>query len=296
MQHPLTELNANTSTAEDYYDLELVLLMRQNRTGQLAQRVAGGFVRAVPRHPTPIVYAGLTNQIKLRFRAPTGKARYIQDPQTRHNHTRVHGSNRGLGSRVHAYIYHLSVCMARGTCLCNSKSSMMVVPANEVHMVNTALEALSREHLVPLCGEQVITPPLSDTARIATSLDLLAEYMAPPTEPVGQLVLISVKTTGRCPFSDDCRYAAFDPIMLEPPKKHHIACVTLDEALRRQHLAQLACELYMLRAGHNVKRLRAACILYLFPHAPVGTYRIVYLANESFAPMACARVWRNVVA
>lgn len=262
----------------------LVRLLVDNKNGVLRDRVGKGFVRTLPGGQEQTL-EGLTSVLRRRFPRLSRKefTRHRDRKGEKFSEKKKGKSNIRVGNSFHRHILHKLFCGDR-ICVCAHKSTSPPVPRVR-RMLETAHRALEDLRLDPLVGEVVIAPPPHSSKAVGTRFDLLARSRARPDSP---LVVVSWKTCGSCPFPVGATVAAFGDAALMPGR---VNVSTSEEYAAQRDLAQLGCEIYMLRATHKVD-IGGGLIIYLYPNDP-GKYRAVWISSESL-PL-CRRVWDTVV-
>ena len=261
---------------------KLVELLVANERGVLRDRVGKGFIRTVNGQEETL--EGLTSVLKRRF------PRLSRKEFSKHrdkNGEKVAGKQKGksnirLGNSFHTHIIHKIFCNA-DKCLCKRKSSSVPNPIVK-RMLSTAHAALQDLKLDPLVGEVVIAPP-PGAKLVGTRFDLLTRSTAHEGKP---FIVVSWKTCGSCPFPVGTTVASFGDAALI---KGRVDVRTSEEYVAQRDLAQLGCEIHMLRTTHKVE-IGGGLIIYLYPREP-KKYRAIWLASGSMA--LCGRVWNAIV-
>lgn len=259
----------------------LVQLLIANESGQLRDRVGKGFIRTLKDKEECL--EGLTTVLKRRFPRMTRRefsAHRDKNGEKLANKQKGKSSIR-LGNSFHTHVLHKLFCTS--SCLCKRKSSSS--PNGIVkRMLNTAHNALLEQGLDPLVGEVVLAPP-PGSKPVGTRFDLLARHLSHWAKP---LVVVSWKTCGSCPFAPGATAGRFGDAILIPGK---VTVNTSEDYVAQRDLAQLACEIHMLRATHNVP-IGGGLVIYLYPRDP-SKYRAIWIDPQSL-PL-CGRVWNTVV-
>jgi hypothetical protein len=155
-------------------------------------------------------------------------------------------------------------------------------------MVGAAQDFVRDHRLTPVAAEQVIVAP---AVGLGTRFDLLCSQQVSQQQQQRH-TLISWKTTGNCPFDADTNLVALEKWVVQQPDVVERQCSS-QVIVAREHLAQLALELYMLRETHRVSSVTDACIVYLAPSQ--RTYRVIWLDRESLEPAGgYMRVWQYI--
>lgn len=157
----------------------------------------------------------------------------------------VRASSRRAGKAFHRAAYHRCVCERSGACDCERAfggREARKKPTPDARALAVAAEReLERLGLAPVCGEQVVH---SEDLPVATQFDLLCRRRSD-----GAHVLVSWKT-GRTGAEDD--------LPLEPR-------LMLDSTApdgEPMHVAQLTCEIAMLKQTHGLA-LGGACVVHV---------------------------------
>lgn len=151
-------------------------------------------------------------------------------------------------------------------------------------MVNAAQDFVSEEHLVALAGETVVAAP---HVGLATRFDMLCERLY--GDRAGRMVLVSWKTSGDCPFETTARRVSITARVCRAIEDN----TPSEFVVAREHLAQLALELHMVRNEHQVD-VQEACIVYLTPGK--REHRVVWLDDASISGQGYERVWEYITA
>lgn len=267
----------------------LAVLLSRNLNKVFVQQVGRkGFLNKLDK----ITYIGLTGVISERFPRVTkavfrqglskGAAKAAPRPAGQK------ASSPKLGSAFHATVLHSMVCLRTGRpCTCPSSSEQVTVTKEVEDMVRAAMALFAHFQLEALCGELIVH---SNVWRLGARLDMIAVRKKDPTE----MVLVSWKTSGTCPFPAGVEIAEFGEVLLNR------GCTRVQSSqdyVAQSHLAQLACELNMLWDSHGVYNIRYAVIMYVFAGATLASNppRAVWLGPNSCKQVACATV-ANVLA
>lgn len=256
----------------------LAILVALNTTKTLVQRVGRkGFLNK----RTGIEYEGVTRVISERFpRVSKSAFRQGLDKRASPRAGKVSASSPKLGTAFHAAALHSMVCLAMGgKCVCPAGSDSVSVTPQVTHMVRSAMKLFRDLKLTALCGELIIH---SNTWRLGARCDMIAARSEHPKE----LVLVSWKTSGACPFPPGVCIAEFGRVLLSADENR---VQSTQDYLAQSHLAQLACELNMLWNTHAVYGIRHAVIIYVFPDATLAP-RPVWLGPNSCGQLACETV------
>lgn len=260
----------------------LVVLLARNLNGTYVQQARRrGFVDKIDGR----TYAGLTGVISERFPRVTrtefrrGLSRSTPAPRSQGRKA----SNPALGTAFHAVVLHSMVCLRTGRpCMCPKSSAPTVVTSEVAGMVRAAMALFERLEIEALCGELIVH---SSEWLLGARLDMIAARKARPDE----LVLVSWKTSGACPFPEGVEVAEFGDVLLD---RSVTRVKSSQEYVAQSHLAQLACELNMLWDNHGVYNVRYAVIIYVFAGSTATTNppRAVWLGPRSCQQRACATV------
>lgn len=256
----------------------LAILVALNTTKTLVQRVGKkGFLNK----RTGVEYEGVTRVISERFpRVSKAAFRKGLDKRAPPPTAKVSASNPKLGTAFHAAALHSMVCLVIGRgCVCPTGSDAVTVTPQVAHMVRAAMKLFQDLKLTALCGELIIH---SNTWRLGARCDMIAARSEHPTE----LVLVSWKTSGACPFPAGQVIAEFGGVLLSAQENR---VQSTQDYLAQSHLAQLACELNMLWNTHAVYNIRHAVIIYVFPDPTIAP-RPVWLGANSCKQLACETV------
>jgi hypothetical protein len=245
----------------------LARLLYENRTKQLDSLPDGGFIdlRRGKRQLLCGIYnflhkkcIGFPKLNKKQFKA-NGNNKFKKKIGKK-------SSSKRIGNYFHRQVHHALIC-GHGKCQCPEKKTKAVLrkSSSSFDMVRSAEKFIMDEKLVALAGEQVIS---AVSIGLGTRFDMLCERLTGSKN----LVLVSWKT-GSCPFDSGVSrvgllqyiYKVVDP-----------ASSSVDFIIAREHLCQLALELYMLCENHQVD-IQEACICYLMPST--RAYRSIFLKN-----------------
>lgn len=260
----------------------LIKLLVANEKGQLCDRIGKGFIRK--DGGSEVCLKGLTTVLKDRFPRLTRKqftAARDKNGEKKLSTAKKGKSNIRIGNSFHTRILHRLFC-SDAKCVCKRPPSGSPHPIVG-RMLNTAVGALAQLKLDPVVGEVVIAPP-PGASPVGTRFDLLTRSQTPG----GPLVVVSWKTCGACPFPPGSTSGQFGEAVLTSEK---VRVKTSEEYMSQRDLAQLGCEIHMLRATHGIE-IGGGMIIYLYPNDP-SKYRAIWLANHCL-PM-CGRVWNAVV-
>lgn len=270
----------------------LASLLQQNERGQLRPMPGcrGGFVDA--RGKKQVKLCGIGRFLHYRtsaFPKLSKKAyRARMEKKIKKKTTKKKASSKRIGQYFHRQVHHALICaMSEGekcTCPEGKTTSLARQDSPAYGMVLSAVKALRFMKVVPICGERIIAA--EPEHRLGTRFDLLAADALDPSK----YVLVSWKTTGTCPFSSSETFVSADRVM--ETRRETDSSETI---VAREHIAQLVCELHMLRDIHRLgASLCAAAIVYLFP-GDGDRYQIVWLSSESVKGEGYARAWEWIV-
>lgn len=190
-------------------------------------------------------------------------------------------SNKRTGSSFHRHIHHALFC-AETPCIC-PEGEVKRRPAKDSYaynMVRGALHFVRDWKLSPLAGETVIA---CAKLPVGTRFDCLLRDQS------GQNVLVSWKTgyDSIAKLAPEVIQGEFMMADEDDRKKASSETIAL-----REHIAQLTCELHMLRDEHQVD-IQRACIVYLSPNDSAG-YRVVQL-DRKWVTMGYQSGWNWII-
>lgn len=187
------------------------------------------------------------------------------------------------GSSVHRHVRHALLCSKEAGCNCPNDDGPRRRPtrgSDIFRMVRGALEFVTRERIRPLAAEAVVA---CAGVPLGTRFDFLG------ADERGELTLVSWKT------------GYHDALEVVPA---HVACsgefvhacdpseLPSEWIAIREHVAQLCCEMHMLRDEHHVP-VKRACIVYLSPAD--GSYRTIEMDHAWAARGGYERCWRWIL-
>lgn len=194
------------------------------------------------------------------------KKRAIKPERPKKGQVKRRASNKRKGESFHRHVHHALFC-AQPPCQCPD-GEVKRRPAKDsdaYNMVRGALKFLRDQQLSPLAGETVVA---CATVPLGTRFDCLAR------DTNAQNVLVSWKT-------------GYDSIARVAPSPLKGEFMQADEDDRkkassetialREHIAQLCCELHMLRDEHGVC-VERAMIVYLSPST--DDYRVIEMTRD----------------
>jgi hypothetical protein len=186
-------------------------------------------------------------------------------------------SNKRTGSSFHKHIHHALFC-ASGPCICPEGPVKRRPPKGSYayNMVRGALKFVRDSNMAPLTGETVIAcanVPLGTRfdclTRDQSSRNVLVSWKT-GYDSIARLAPSVIKGEFMMADEDDRKRASSETIAL------------------REHIAQVTCELHMLRDEHQVDVDRA-CIVYLSPQK--DGYQTVEL-DRSWVTLGYQRGWK----
>ncbi len=261
----------------------LAALVARTAHGDYVQAVGRGFVDRRTRR----TYEGVTSVLKERFPrvSRTVYRRGLRKGRGEIKARDQRPSSPVLGTAFHAAVLHSMVCLPMqggaggGACVCPTGASAPACTPEVRSMVRAAMACFEEMELEPLCGELIMLSPLY-------ALGARCDMIALNRHNADDIVLVSWKTSGTCPFPEGARVAEFAPVLLTTDTDG--LGLSTQEYTAQAHLAQLACELHMLREGHHVPATRAL-IVYIYPGLE-GRYRCIQLGPRSSGLETCRRV------
>lgn len=260
----------------------LAILLGLNLSGHLVQQVGKkGFFNKLDGKK----YEGLTRIISERF-PRVSPVEFRKGLNKDGGYVRQAGqkaSSPVMGTAFHAVVLHSMVCLrTKRPCICPSGSDKVTVTQEIRNMTLAAMTLFDKFGLEALCGELIIH---SNVWRLGARCDMIATRKGVPNE----LVLVSWKTSGACPFPEGQETAEFGSVLLDRNVK---IVQSTQDYLAQSHLAQLACELCMLWNTHGVYNIRYAVIIYIFAGATHASNppRAVWLGPNSCKQLACETV------
>jgi hypothetical protein len=266
-------------------------LIESNRTGALRGQIGGGAGFYDGKRRLCGVYRFLHTKLKRGLFPTLSKRAYFARLGARSKRERettrragALSSSKRMGSVFHAHAHHSLICegaaSVRGRCECPEGKApkpprTLADRALLAGMLAAARRALRELGAAPVCGERVIAAraPVS----LGTRFDLLA------ARANRTLLLVSWKTAATCPFasSSSAEIAVDLAARVTEPRR---ATDTSERVLQRAALAQIACELHMLRDAHQLgASVDDAAIIYLLPGTGTASvrHRIVQLSGAS---------------
>lgn len=260
----------------------LIDLIIKNNNKRYIQRVGR---KGFHDKQTNRTYEGLTSVISERFprvsRAVYRRGLRPGEGEIKERDQRA--SNPALGTAFHAVVLHSMLCSPTSpgdrSCVCPKGCEKIECTEEIKSMVKAAIKCFQTMNLEALCGELIILSPIY---ALGARCDMIALNRSDPND----LVLVSWKTSGSCPFPVGTNTAEFSQVILSPDTKH--LKISTQEYIAQAHLTQLACELHMLWEGHQICITRAV-IVYIYPGIE-GRYRCIWLGPRSCTIEACRKV------